>query len=589
MSTFSSELLQSVPEIVYTFIDPNKADITLINTLFKKYIDSQSLKEKSFEEYLLNEVLDNKEDYSYQIIYTVAFFSFFRGKIEAFNLFIKKNLSLNYPPIYILEALEQLLFYNNATKALELLKKALDLVKPDQNENIYTDNKFNSKVTVEARCLSSFAWYILNNIENCNINFDLASKELVKSNFTTDIFFFCYYFRGEALILHDVDKALTFTEEAFNIDLRKKNRYFIGLTLRLKGMCFLQYGESISAYLQFLKAKECFEEVRATPFIALLQSNLGELEKNVGRYIKAIDHFKTTIVEGELLQAPKIEFAGINGIADLYLAQFNLNLALDSYKKALEKCKSLHDYILTSQIVHQIGAIQITLEPEKSHQTLLYAISLQDKYNINKIKSLIAVGQFFIFQNDIEKAKIMLQILRNQPVISGIGPEINLYHVQILIAEKKFENARNILENLNNIRHGFEFHIQLRILLFLFQLEISLYKQQNDQLTLEEADNWLKELRILALKPNYPVINTLFYLLESIWIFLYNSDKTDHLIQNLHSASKIAQSYGLIYLEEQVEKYLRQFNRTRVKLGFPELNTILSTFLRAIMLILIKI
>ena len=91
MSTFSSELLQSVTEIVYTFIDPNKADITLINTLFKKYIDSQSLKEKSFEEYLLNEVLDNKEDYSYQIIYTVAFFSFFRGKIEAFNLLIKKK------------------------------------------------------------------------------------------------------------------------------------------------------------------------------------------------------------------------------------------------------------------------------------------------------------------------------------------------------------------------------------------------------------------------------------------------------------------------------------------------------------------
>ena len=589
MITLSSELVQNIPEIAYTIIEPNDIDITIINALFKKYTETIVLKNQSFEEYLLKEVFENEKNYSYQIIYIVAFFSFFRGNTDIFSYIIKKNYVLNYPPIYILEALEQLMFYNNATKALDLLNKALDSIEPKEPVIISKNADFVHRMHIEIKCLHSFACYLLNDIEHFNTDFDLASKELAKTNFNTEIFYFCYYLRGEAISKRDPTKALIFVDEALHIAQRKQHRYFIGLALHLKGTCYFYRGEFIVAYHHFLKAKENFEEVKAKPFLALLQANLGELEKNVGRYVKAIEYFKETIVQGELLHAPKIEFAGIKGIADLYLAQFNLNLALERYKKAFEKCKDLHDYVLTSYIAHQIGAIQITLEPEKAHQTLLYALSLKEKYNINKIKSLIEVGQLFIIQKDVAKAKTILHILRNQPAVSGVGFEIDLYRVQIFIQENDFENARKVLESLNNIHQGLEFHVQLRILLFLFQLEVAIYKDQNDQSILEEADNWLKELRKLALRPSYPVINTLYYLIESIWIFIYDPRKTNPVIQNLHIASRTAQSYDLIYLQELVEKYLRQFNRTKVKISFSELNNLLLMFIRATILILITI
>ncbi|MHA1983035.1 MAG: tetratricopeptide repeat protein, partial [Candidatus Hodarchaeales archaeon] len=331
--------------------------------------------------------------------------------------------------------------------------------------------------------------------------------------------------------------------------------------------------DTLSAFKIYSRVKKSVKEIQAEPLQLLLLIEIAELEKITGRLVKSLGINKKIISTATIISLPKMLTLGLRHSADIYLLQLNFQVAEDLYKKAIIVTKKTHDYNNRAYCLQQLGSLLLTQKNYvEAHKAFLQALELIETYNIENLNLNFELGQLFYYLENINNVKMVHQLMRTNIHKIGKHSQLILFDAQKNLLEKNYEEARLTLEELYLKKEKLSFIALLNIILLLFQLDLINYKQEKDEIILEDAESRLEEIFELGSKPGYSGINILIIILKSLWIYLYKKKRNPVSSPLLTNAWELAEKNNYYYLVYLAKKYERRLKRASRRINHDDLD-----------------
>ncbi|WP_299134199.1 tetratricopeptide repeat-containing sensor histidine kinase [uncultured Tenacibaculum sp.] len=149
-----------------------------------------------------------------------------------------------------------------------------------------------------------------------------------------------YYIRLEVY-----EKAYFHFNKAYQAFIKKK--YKIEAAKILWGMARIKgrYRDYTGSEVLNIKAIELFKELKNYKFLYITYDHLGQLQKDIKEYDKALEYYKTSLTFLNKLKPEKRKFLGnLNNIANIYFLKKKFSKALTYYNIELNKDQKTKDY-----------------------------------------------------------------------------------------------------------------------------------------------------------------------------------------------------------------------------------------------------
>ncbi|MHA2365317.1 MAG: tetratricopeptide repeat protein [Candidatus Hodarchaeales archaeon] len=573
------------PEVRVLYDQLSQEEKKLILGLWESYLSKPLLDDSDPILRLIFAISRAEIPLTFGIINLGAFIALFQGT-QGFNVFFTltdpetSRIENNNPTIFNLLALHNLLFTGGVLESLDWITCTLDLV--EKTENLpFSIRKSIQEDQIFANILSFYANSILGELREARYASEEANRLMAISQYKYElIFFWNWYFKAEVELTqhHAWDRALGYAEDGLQLATKFNHRVYQGLALQLKGRALQGKLEHVPAYHTYLKAKSMFENTNSI-FLILLYSNLGDLERAVGRYSLAKKMYQRTIIEaqGIIGEAPLLQLPGLKGIADLYLIQGSYQLAKGAYERTISVCKKTNNKAMEAACLTALGGIYTDQSTsmndfKKAQDYFMQSLALREKYGLEKTYTLLELGNLSLKQGNIPLAKIQFHILRNLAHKSRASSEINIFHALIFAKEGKIDESQEILERMQFtiLSKLSDFDFKLRIQLILARIAIQEAQQEDDDIFIEEAAERINKIRSLATKPTFPSLQALFLLLDATLNWLETKNITQG-IERTKLATRLAVQSNLIRVQKISEFLKRRFLRNHVKLNYSNL------------------
>ena len=526
-----------------------------------------------------------------------ATLALFQGQINEFNTLIAYEKEKNNPAIYNLLSLEALLLKGDVDEALIYISKTLALF-PNLNPKNYStelQNMFEGE-EIFAQCLAYYCFQLLGKTESASDAFEEANRLQSLRRYQWEFYYFwLIYFKTRITLIQNqsYEEALLYTEDSLQLAVKLEHRIFQGLTLQNKGQALIGLGKYLEGLNYFKDALKLFQLTNSI-FLISIFSDLANLEVKVNRYAQAKNFFQKTIIETQLLGgglefAPLLQLPGFKGLAELFLLQGNYFLAEESYLKTLVLARNALAYDQEALCLEKFGTINTELgRIEIAQNYFIESIDLKEKYTINKASTLLEFGRMAIKTANKELALTQLFYLRNLSQTKNLGLEISLFKSQILILERKFDEARLELEKLQITAKKSLNIFQARVQLTLAKLALAEInfdsnegniaspeeQQEEENENVEESVDRIQKMIQLIEKFDQPALKILIILTKTTIHWLL-SEKTkeeqQYFVSKLEEASKIAREQKLTLLNTKIEFFQRRITRLRVRITFAHL------------------
>ena len=492
----------------------------------------------------------------------------FQGNIRDFFILTNLQTGNQNPDVYNYRALHALLFSGEIQDALEWTQNILEIYK--NNTSLANTTAF-QKTLLFTYILQSYAFHLTLEHRQANQIADQINILAAKLGQTSGtIFFWNWYFKAEIEVAkYGWDKALKDIEEAMQIAQSHNHRIYQGLAYQTKGRILQGRSEHILAYQNFRRAKELFEATNSI-FLGQIYSNLGDLEKIVGRYRNARANYQNTIIEAlSINKIPFFHLLGLKGLADLYIIQGNYHLAQDAYQRAMQTAIKTKAVIIEAACLSALGCIFSDLKNYKqAEEMLINSLYIREAHGLQKTYTLFELGQVFLKNNQISQAKTQFQIVRRlKREIANVTIELSLFKANLLIEEGKLNEGRQLVEKqqFSILGKGADIDLKIRIQLILARISTQEDIIDNDEY-LEEVIDRLDAIRGATNKPTFPSMFVLFLLLDSFinYVETGNIKKSMNLILK---ANRLARQSNLIKIQNQIEQYKRRFSRIRISIN----------------------
>ena len=229
----------------------------------------------------------------------------------------------------------------------------------------------------------------------------------------------------------DYEKAIFYLNKYINIQEKSKK---LGSAYNNLSICHLKLNQLDSAKLYLTKSLPIFVKLKEKDRIAMIYNNMGNIDKQLKFYPKAIRNYKKAIIINEelLTNSPS---AYIN-LAEVYQNQSQYNKAYKYYKKALDICIKTKDTDSQALIYHQL--LKIALNQDNSKIAKLHLVkrdSLDAIITSNKTKDKAKLIETQ-FKQRLEKDQLKQELALNKKntiiiyTISGLLLFVGLFFLQ---------------------------------------------------------------------------------------------------------------------------------------------------------------
>ncbi|MHA1991152.1 MAG: tetratricopeptide repeat protein [Candidatus Hodarchaeales archaeon] len=567
MITYSTELLNLLPELDHLLTTSDSSVISFFNDVFEGYNDvtqKETSKKLLFGEYLIKFILLNSHNIHHEdVFYIGCFLALWKGKVDNYfkiRSFIDKE-NKKYYSILSIECFYHIILSGN----IDLVNSHLESIKIYLEKHGIGDSKENSKILINYFGIKSYLFELRGNFDKSNQFFSFALREVSNQNFGSDVLIITYFLRIVNLIKTDIARAEQLTLDLIDIIKEKNNRYFLAIATIFMGKILYYQDDPLSAFKIYSRVKKSIKDIQAEPLQLLLLIDIGELEKVAGRLVKSLGINKKVISTATIISLPKMLTLGLRHSADIYLLQLNFQVAQDLYEKAIIITKKTHDYNNRAYCLQQLGSLLLTQKNYvEAHKAFLLALELIETYNIEKLNLNFELGQLFYYLENINNVKMIHQLMRTSIHKIGKHSQLILFDAQKNLLEKNYEEARLILEELYLKKEKLSYIALLNVILLLFQLDLINYNLEKDEIILEDAESRLEEIFELGSKPGYSGINILIIILKSLWIYLYKKKRnpiSSPLLTNAWELAEKNNHYYLIYLAKKYERRLKRASR----------------------------
>lgn len=536
------------------------------------------------------------------IILVGSTLALFQGQINEFNTLVASEKDKNNPAIFNLLALEALLLKGNIDEALVYITKSLALF-PNLDHSLYNPeiNTMLEGEEIFTQCLAYYCFQLLGKTDEASDAFEEANRlQSVRKYQWEYYYFWLIYFKTRITIYQtqSYEEALLYVEDSLQLAIKLEHRIYQGLTLQNKGKALIGLKRYLDGLQYYKDALKLFQMTNSI-FLISIFSDLANLEVRVNRYNQAKNFFQKTIIETQLLGgglefAPLLQLPGFKGLADLYLLQGNYYLAEEAYLKTLVLARNAHAFDQEALCLEKLGTINTELgKYEAAQNYFIESLEIKEKYAINKATALLEFGRMALKIENKELALTQLFYLRNLSQTKNLGLEIALFKAQLLILEKKYNEARLELEKLQmtskKALNLFQIRVQL-LLAKLALLEVNLVtpeageKITEDEEELEEENIEEATDRITRIIPDLqsydtPALQIVVLLTQSTMKWLLSGKTKDQMAQfatKLDQASKIAKEQKLLLLDSKIEFFQRRIARLRVRITWAHLYELLN-------------
>jgi len=329
-------------------------------------------------------------------------------------------------------------------------------------------------------------------IHYCTKAYELGKDINLQKNLSRPLSFLglAYTNRG------DYKRSLEFHELAIQIATEQSDSMQLGHSYNNLGRMFLDGGDWVRAFSNFLNSKKFFESLNDKPGMAYVYRSLASLYKAQNEFEKAVEMSEKAYQIRKQIGDKRGIISSLIEFGLLYESNGDKDKALDKFKQADVVAQSIHDKVTTAELAMAIAEIQLTEKEfdqalEKAN-VVLATISETTNQKLF-IRAFLIKGKFLIHQRQYAQALSILERVLTESRESGnIIYELEALELGALCYAKlgrldRAQHYRNDFALLNEKIKNTDLLIEIDRL--QFQLMIEKIEAENKVLKTSQLNN----------------------------------------------------------------------------------------------------
>lgn len=299
----------------------------------------------------------------------------------------------------------------------------------------------------------------------------------------------------------EVGNGLNICDFLYNRSKEIKNKALMASALNIKASIYALKNDFSNATKFYLDAADLFEKVNQPYSTAMMYNNIGLMYNNTNNKKAALQYLQKGLKFCELnkLEKPKA-LIHIN-LANLFITEGNLDLALENALKADALCLKLNMKIEQAVNANLIGAVyfyQNNFNKALEFYRLSYQLSLDTKDEHSQNIALNNIGEVLALQKNPET---IATLQSPEKYFGNIKDYVSLqqtytYYTTYYRNIKDAENTIKFLDKLRNVDSKLNDSLQRKSIVF-YQTKYETQQKENKIQLLSKSDS-IKNLKIFS-------------------------------------------------------------------------------------------
>ena len=300
----------------------------------------------------------------------------------------------------------------------------------------------------------------------------------------------------------EVGNGLNICDFLYNRSKEIKNKALMASALNIKASIYALKNDFSNATKFYLDAADLFEKVNQPYSTAMMYNNIGLMYNNTNNKKTALKYFQKGLKLSEENRLDKPQAHIYVNLANLYVTEGNLDVALENALKADALCSSLNMKVEQAINANIIGAIYFyknNFSKALEFYRLSYKLALTSKDIHSQNIALNNIGEVLALQKNPETIATLqspekyFENLKDYLNLQQTYTNYTTYYRNI----KDAENTIKFLDKLRNVDSKLNDSLQRKSIVF-YQTKYETQQKENKIQLLSKSDS-IKNLKIFSL------------------------------------------------------------------------------------------
>lgn len=299
----------------------------------------------------------------------------------------------------------------------------------------------------------------------------------------------------------EVGNGLNICDFLYNRSKEIKNKALMASALNIKASIYALKNDFSNATKFYLDAADLFEKVNQPYSMAMMYNNIGLMYNNTNNKKTALKYFQKGLKLSEENRLDKPQAHIYVNLANLYVTEGNLDVALENALKADALCSSLNMKVEQAINANIIGAIYFyknNFSKALEFYRLSYKLALTSKDIHSQNIALNNIGEVLALQKNPETIATLqspekyFENLKDYLNLQQTYTNYTTYYRNI----KDAENTIKFLDKLRNVDSKLNDSLQRKSIVF-YQTKYETQQKENKIQLLSKSDS-IKNLKIFS-------------------------------------------------------------------------------------------